>query len=109
MIRPDPGSCSPPAVFVSTEVQSQSVSCDANAIRRGSPPAPSNIANRSGVTTTPVKNGAVYACIQNPVTGGVVGGVLGAADGGNTIAPANSYFTGPQDANGNVEVAFQIN
>lgn len=66
-------------------------------------------ANNAGVVTNPVKNGVIYICIQNPPAGGVVGGVLGAADGGNTIAlPAGSYFMGGPDASGNVEIAFNI-
>ena len=64
-------------------------------------------ANNAGLVTNPVKNGPVYVCIQNPPAGGYVGGVLGAADGGNTIA-VNAYFMGPPDANGNVEIAYSI-
>jgi hypothetical protein len=63
--------------------------------------------NNAGVVTAPVKNGVVYICIQNPNAVGHVGGVQGAADGGNTIA-INAYFTGPPDANNNVEIAFSI-
>jgi hypothetical protein len=63
--------------------------------------------NNAGVVTPAVKNGVVYICIQNPPAGGVVGGITAAADGGNTIA-INAYFTGPADANENVEIAFSI-
>lgn len=59
--------------------------------------------NNAGVYTTPVKNGVVYVCIQNPNAAGHVGGVQGAADGGNTIA-TKFVFTGPQDSNNNVEI-----
>lgn len=66
-------------------------------------------ANNAGVVTAPVKGGLIYVCIQNPPAGGVVGGILGAADGGNTIAlPASSYFMGGPDASNNVEIAFDI-
>lgn len=66
-------------------------------------------ANNAGVITAAAKNGLVYICIQNPPAGGSVGGVLGAADGGNTIVlSALSYFTGVQDSTNNVEVAFNI-
>lgn len=66
-------------------------------------------ANNAGVVTQPVKGGLVYVCIQNPPAGGSVGGILGAADGGNTIAlPATSYFMGGADANNNCEIAFDI-
>ena len=60
--------------------------------------------NNAGVTAAVVKGGVVYACIQNPNAVGHVGGVQGAADGGNTIA-TKWIFMGPADANGNVEIA----
>lgn len=58
--------------------------------------------------TQPVKDGAVYCRIQNAAAGKFVGGFEAAADGGNTVAVANAYFTGPADASGNVEIAFNI-
>lgn len=65
--------------------------------------------NNAGVVTPAVKGQLVYVCIQNPPSGGSVGGITAAADGGNTIAlPATSYFMGAADANGNVEIAFDI-
>jgi hypothetical protein len=59
-------------------------------------------------TTAAKKGGAVYARIQTPSSGIVVGGFEAAADGGNTILVSGAYFTGPADANNNVEVAFNI-
>lgn len=58
--------------------------------------------------TAAVKNGTVY--IRTAAgTGTIIGGVEAAADGTNTFAIAsNTYFTGPADANGNVEIAFNI-
>lgn len=61
----------------------------------------------SGATQS-VKDGAVYCRIQNPAAGKFVGGFEAAADGGNTVAVPGAYFTGPPDASGNVEIAFNI-
>jgi hypothetical protein len=58
--------------------------------------------------TAPKKAGAVYCRIQNAGAGQFVGGFEAAADGGNSILIAGAYFTGPADALGNVEVAFNI-
>lgn len=67
-------------------------------------------ANNAGVVTQPVKGGIVYVCIQNPPAGGSVGGILGAADGGNTVAlpQGTCYFMSQSDANNNIEVAYNI-
>jgi hypothetical protein len=58
-------------------------------------------------TTAAAKNGTVYV---RTVTGTftVVGGVEAAADSTNTFILTNAYFTGPGDASGNVEIAFNI-
>lgn len=64
--------------------------------------------SNAGVYPTIVKNGIVYACIQNPNVVGFTGGIMGTTDGGNAIA-TNAYFTGPPDANNNVEIAWNIN
>lgn len=61
----------------------------------------------SGATAAK-KDGAVFCRIQNAGAGQFVGGFEAAADGGNTVAVAGAYFTGPADASGNVEVAFNI-
>jgi hypothetical protein len=58
--------------------------------------------------TQPVKDGAVFARIQTPSAGKFVGGFEAVADGGNTVTVPNAYFTGPPDASGNVEIAFNI-
>jgi hypothetical protein len=52
-----------------------------------------------------VKNGTVY--VRTAGTG-TVGGVEAAADGTNTFALANAYFTGPADASGNCEIAYNL-
>ena len=61
-----------------------------------------------GGATAAKKDGAVYCRIQNPAAGKPVGGFEAAADGGNTIQVANAKFTGPADAGGNTEIAFNI-
>lgn len=58
--------------------------------------------------TAPVKDGAVYCRIQTPSAGKFVGGFEAAADGGNTVTVPNAYFTGPADASGVTEIAFNI-
>lgn len=65
----------------------------------------SNNAGSGGLTV--IKGGQVYVCIQNPPAGGAVGGVTGAADGGNTIT-CNATFTGPADSSNNVEIEFNV-
>ncbi|MGN5479513.1 structural cement protein Gp24 [Cupriavidus basilensis] len=61
-----------------------------------------------GGTTDASKNGAVYVRVAAPAAGKPIGGVEAAADGANTIALTNAYFTGPKDAYGTVELAFNI-
>jgi hypothetical protein len=59
-------------------------------------------------TTAAAKNGTVYV---RTVTGTftIIGGVEAAGDSTNTFAvTGNTYFTGPADPNGMVEVAFNI-
>jgi hypothetical protein len=58
--------------------------------------------------TQPVKDGPVWCRIQNPAAGKFVGGFEAAADGANTVVVPGAYFTGPPDATGNVEIAFNI-
>jgi hypothetical protein len=61
-----------------------------------------------GGATAAVKNGTVYVRVAAAATGKPIGGIEAAADSTNTIVMANAYFTGPADANGNVELAFNI-
>lgn len=58
--------------------------------------------------TASAKNGTVYVRIATPGTNKVIGGVEAASDSANTIIMANAYFTGPADANGNTEIAFNL-
>ena len=58
--------------------------------------------------TAAAKNGIVYVRTLTG-TGSVIGGIEAAADASNTFAlPSSCYFTGPADASGNVEIAFNI-
>lgn len=64
-----------------------------------------NVKNNAG---TPALNGTVYIRIAAAAAGKPIGGIEAAADSTNTIAIAGAYFTGAADADGNVEVAFNI-
>jgi hypothetical protein len=55
-----------------------------------------------------VKGGQVYIRVAAAAGGKPIGGLEGASDSTNTVAPAGLFFTGPADANGNVEVAYNI-
>jgi hypothetical protein len=59
-------------------------------------------------TAAAVKNAPLFVRIANPSAGKVVGGVEAAADGTNTIQVPSAYFMGPADAQGNVEIAYNI-
>ena len=57
---------------------------------------------------TAVKGGAVYVWCAAASGVHVQGGVESAASAGNTAALANAFFNGAPDANGYVEIAFNI-
>lgn len=61
-----------------------------------------------GGTTAAKKNGAVYVRIAAAASGKPLGGVEAAADSSNTVVLPNSHYMGPADAQGNVEIAFNI-
>ncbi|MNT89175.1 hypothetical protein D3C72_2298560 [compost metagenome] len=61
-----------------------------------------------GGTTDAAKGGTVYVRIAGAAAGKPLGGIEAAADSTNTVALTNAYFTGPKDAYGVVEVAFNI-
>lgn len=59
--------------------------------------------------TAAKKGGTVYVRLASASAGKPIGGFEAAADGGNTVAlPDKSYFTGPADASGNCEIAYNI-
>ena len=55
-----------------------------------------------------VEGSPVYIRYASGAPSTPVGGVEGAAVGATTVALTNAYFTGPADADGNAEVAFNI-
>lgn len=52
--------------------------------------------------------GAVYMRVATPTASSPLGAFLAAADGANTVQITNAFFNGPGDANGNIELAFNI-
>jgi hypothetical protein len=57
---------------------------------------------------TPVKGGAVHIWYGTPSGAHVIGGIEAAATASNTFEVTNAKFTGAKDANGNVEVQFNL-
>ncbi len=57
---------------------------------------------------TPVLNGQVYVRVAAAAAGKPIGGIEAAADSTNTIAITGAIFTNGGDANGNVEIAYNI-
>ncbi|GMG90670.1 hypothetical protein Cmtc_18900 [Cupriavidus sp. TKC] len=57
---------------------------------------------------TPALNGQVYVRVAAAAAGKPIGGIEAAADSTNTIAITGAIFTNGGDANGNVEVAYNI-
>lgn len=60
------------------------------------------------VGQAPVKGGAVYVWCAASSGAHVQGGFEASATGGSTAALANATFNGSPDANGNVEIVFNI-
>lgn len=57
---------------------------------------------------TPAIGGQVYVRVATPAAGKPIGGIEAAADGANTIAVTGATFMNAGDANGNVEIAYNI-
>lgn len=57
---------------------------------------------------TPALGGAVYVRVAAATGPKPLGGVEASADSTNSFAVPGAYFTGPADASGNVEIAFNI-
>jgi len=57
---------------------------------------------------TPALDGTVYMRITANGGNTIIGGIEATADGANTITLPTTKFAGPADANGNVEIAFNI-
>jgi len=69
---------------------------------------------RSGYATvknnagTPAKNGVVYIRVAAAAAGKPIGGIEAAADSTNTIVATGARFTGAADADGLVEIEYNI-
>lgn len=51
---------------------------------------------------------AVFMRVDTPTASSPLGAFLAAADGTNTVQITNAYFNGPGDADGNIELAYNI-
>ncbi|WP_354676761.1 structural cement protein Gp24 [Cupriavidus plantarum] len=56
----------------------------------------------------PALNSQVYVRVAAAAAGKPIGGIEAAADSTNTIAITGAIFAGPADANGNVEIEYNI-
>ena len=63
------------------------------------------VKNNAGV---PALGGQVYVRVDTAAPGQPIGGIEAAADGANTIAVTGATFMGAADADGNVEIGFNI-
>lgn len=57
---------------------------------------------------TTVKGGTVYVRVAATSGLHIIGSFEAAADGGNNVAVSNAIFNGSPDANGNVEIQFNV-
>ncbi|WNG67718.1 hypothetical protein [Cupriavidus gilardii] len=57
---------------------------------------------------TPALGGTVYVRVAAAAAGKPIGGIEAAADGTNTVAVTGAIFMNGGDANGNVEISFNI-
>jgi hypothetical protein len=73
----------------------------ANLLKRGYITVKNNVG-------TPALNGVVYMRVTANGGNTIIGGIEATSDGGNTIALAGCTFNGAADADGNVEIAFNI-
>jgi hypothetical protein len=74
---------------------------------------PGNVLRRGWMTVkcnagSPADGGTVYVRIATPSGAKVVGGIEAAADSTNTVALTGVSFTNAGDANGNVEIEYNI-
>jgi len=74
---------------------------------------PANILRRGWMTVkcnagAPAQGGTVYVRIDTPSGAKVVGGIEAAADSTHTVALTGVSFTNAGDANGNVEIEYNI-
>lgn len=58
--------------------------------------------------TAATKNGGVYVRVADPTTPTPIGGLEAGADAGDCVLIPGCVFMGPADADGNVEIAYNI-
>ena len=98
LVRPFPTTSSQDGVGVSTPPTSGV----GNLLRRG------YINVKLNGATASAKEGAVYVRVAAAAAGKPIGGIEAAADSTNTIVMTGATFTGPADADGNVEIAYNL-
>ncbi|MFI7782651.1 hypothetical protein EN46_01990 [Citrobacter amalonaticus] len=64
--------------------------------------------NIGGDASAVALNAPVYMRVDTPSASSPLGAFVAAADGTNTVQITNAYFNGPGDADGNIELAYNI-
>ncbi|KFC08271.1 putative bacteriophage protein [Trabulsiella guamensis ATCC 49490] len=64
--------------------------------------------NIGGNASAVALNAPVYMRVGTPSANSPLGAFVAAADGTNTVQITNAYFNGPGDADGNIELAYNI-
>ncbi len=100
LVRPFPTNAGQEPLGTSTPPQNGGI---ADVLRRGY-----MMVLLSSGSVAAVKAGQVYIRIATAGAGKPIGGYEAAAGGTNTLAVTDFFFTGPADANGNIEVEFNI-
>jgi hypothetical protein len=96
--------------FLVRPYPTQTANADGSGIQQG---IIGNVMRRGYMTVkcgagVPAKDGQVYARIAAAAAGKPIAGVEATADGANTIAITGCRFTGPADADGNVEIEYNL-
>ncbi|EAA7538806.1 hypothetical protein ACFDWR_004906 [Salmonella enterica] len=64
--------------------------------------------NIGGDASTVTLNAPVFMRVGTPTEASPLGAFLATADGTNTVQITNAFFNGPGDADGNIELAYNI-
>ncbi|MFO3917911.1 hypothetical protein AAHD59_25700, partial [Klebsiella aerogenes] len=64
--------------------------------------------NIGGDASSVALNAPVFMRVGTPTASSPLGAFLAAADDANTVQITNAYFNGPGDADGNIELAYNI-
>lgn len=99
LVRPYPTTGGNPSDPLGTSTPPTSGQCDV--LKRG------YMVVKLNGSTAAAADGVVYVRVATPGSGKPVGGIEAAADSTNTVA-LNAYFMGAADANGNVEIAYNL-